>query len=80
MRHNEILNGHLPVKLGSDRCETLRKRISDDSERFIFHRQKNFFGEIFGAKNLFFVDLAWILKSYNETDVKIIFCVKFCSR
>ena len=32
---------------GSDRRETLGKRVSDDSQHFIFRRRKNFFGKIF---------------------------------
>ena len=74
------LNGRLPVKLGSDRHETLPERVSNDFGRLIFRRQKKIFGENFGQKFLFFADLAWILTSYGEMDVKISFRVKFCSR
>ena len=37
----QTLNGHLPLKLGSDRPQTLPKRVSDDPRHFIFRR--NFF-------------------------------------
>ena len=36
----ENLNGCLALEDGSDRCETLRKRVSDDLEHFIFRRRK----------------------------------------
>ena len=32
----QTLNGHLPLKLGSDRPQTLPKRVSDDPRHFIF--------------------------------------------
>ena len=32
----QTLNGHLPLKLGSDRPQTLPKRISDDPRHFMF--------------------------------------------
>ena len=71
------MNGRLPVKLGSDRRETLPERVSNDFGRLIFRRNFFFFGENFGSKISFFVNLAWILTSYGETDVKISFRVKF---
>ena len=39
------LNGRLPLKHGSDRPQTLPKRVSDDSQHFIVRRQtkKNVF-------------------------------------
>ena len=33
-------NGRLPLENGSDRRETVRKRVSDDSRHFIFRRRK----------------------------------------
>ena len=36
----KTLNGRLPLEDGSDRPETLGKRISDDSRHFIFRRRK----------------------------------------
>ena len=33
--------GRLPLKLGSDRRETLPKRVSDDPRHFIFRRRKH---------------------------------------
>ena len=47
---SETLNGRLPLEDGSDRCETLPKRVSDDSRHLIFRRRNNFFDEIFGPK------------------------------
>ena len=43
-------NGHLHIKLGSDRYETLPKRVSDDSRRFIFRHRKIFVAEILDRK------------------------------
>ena len=45
-----ILDGRLRLELDSDRHENLRKRVSDDSQRFIFPRRKTIFGEIFGSQ------------------------------
>ena len=47
-------NGRFPVKLGSDRRETLPERVSNDFGRLNFRRQKFFFGENFERKFLFF--------------------------
>ena len=49
-----VTNGRLRFQQGSDRHKTLRKHVSDDSERFVFRRRKNLLGEIFGTKNLGF--------------------------
>ena len=40
---SETLNGRLPLEDGSDRRETLPKRVSDDPQHFIFRRRKKFF-------------------------------------
>ena len=40
-------NSRLPLKDGSDRRETLGKRVSDDLQHFIFRRQKKMLDEIF---------------------------------
>ena len=45
-RH-QTSNGRLPLKHGSDRRETLPKRVSDDPQHFIFRRRKKFFVGIF---------------------------------
>ena len=37
-QNSKTLNGHLPLEHGSDRRETLGKRVSDDSRHFIFQR------------------------------------------
>ena len=39
----QTLNGRLAPEHGSDRRETLGKRVSDDSRHFIFRRRKNCF-------------------------------------
>ena len=36
----ETLNVRLPLEITSVRHENLRKRVSDDSQRFIFRRRK----------------------------------------
>ena len=40
----------LPPEDGSDRRETLGKRVSDDLQHFIFRRQKKILDEIFSQK------------------------------
>ena len=37
--------GRLPLEHGSDRRETLGKRVSDDLEHFIFRPRRKIFGE-----------------------------------
>ena len=34
----QTLNGRFPLKLGSDRPQTLQKRVSEDPRHFIFRR------------------------------------------
>ena len=41
----------LPLEDGSDRRETLAKRVSDDSRHLIFRRPKFLWDKIFGAKS-----------------------------
>ena len=36
----QTLNGRLPLKLGSDRPQTLPKRVSDDPRHFIVRRKQ----------------------------------------
>ena len=43
----EFSNGRLPPEDGSDRRETLGKRVSDDSRHFIFRRRKKIWGKQF---------------------------------
>ena len=69
-----------PVEHGSDRRETLPQRVSDDLQRFVFRRRKKKIDEIFGSEILFFANLASFLESHAQTDLKINFLVKFCSR
>ena len=51
---------------GSDRHETLPKRVSDDSGRFVFGRRKKKIGENFGSEILFFANLAWFWASHGS--------------
>ena len=48
------MNGRLPLERRSDRRETWPKRVSDDSQRFIFRYRKNvlddFFQKNFGTR------------------------------
>ena len=48
------MNGRLPLEHGSDRPQTLAKRVSDDLQHFIFRRRKKLFREIFGFEIWFF--------------------------
>ena len=41
------MNGRLPLDHGSVRPQTLGKRVSDDSQHFIFRRRKNNLAKIF---------------------------------
>ena len=45
-----------------------------------FFDAKKQIGEIFGSTNRFFAILARFVRSYGQTDFKIGFGVKFCSR
>ena len=56
----QTLNGRLPLEQSSHSRQTLRKRVSDDSRRFIFRRRKKFFDEIFGLKSRFFAYFSFI--------------------
>ena len=48
----ETSNGRLPPKHGSDRRETLPKRVSGDRRHFIFRRRQTFLAtKIFVGKN-----------------------------
>ena len=45
----------LPLEHGSDRPQTLGKRVSDDLQLLIFRRRKQNFDEKFRFGNMFFV-------------------------
>ena len=47
VQNAKISNGRLPPEDGSDRRETLGKRVSDDLQHFIFRRQKKFWMNFF---------------------------------
>ena len=64
------------ARIGTKLCQNAFQTIPD----VLFFDAKKKIGEIFGRKISFLANLAWILTSYSETDVKIIFYVKFCSR
>ena len=50
-------NGRFPVKLGSDRRETLPERVSSDFGRVIFRRQKKNFGAKISDENFCFLPI-----------------------
>ena len=56
------LNVRLPLEHGSDRPQTLGKRVSDDLQLSIFRRQK-IFGKIFGFGSQFFIVFGRFLRS-----------------
>ena len=51
-KKSKFLAGCLPTEDGSDRRETLGKRVSDDFAKIIFRGQKNFGGSIFREKKI----------------------------
>ena len=66
----EISNGRLPLEDGSDRRETLAKRVSDDLQFFIFwHRKKKdgFFFQKFSGADFFFQE-TWVLEELGLFD------------
>ena len=54
-RQLRTLNGRLPLEHGSDRPQTLGKRVSDDLQLSIFRRRKQIFDEKFRFGKMFFV-------------------------
>ena len=69
-RNAKTSNGRLPHEDGSDRRETLGKRVSDDLQFSIFRRQE-VFGKKFGLGNPFFINFGRFLRCYSFFDVKI---------
>ena len=59
VQNAKISNGRLPPEDGSDRPQTLPKRVSDDSPRFIFRHHKFFQNMFFSPKNLDFTNLSF---------------------
>ena len=57
MQNAKISNGRLPPEDGSDRRETLGKRVSDDLQLLIFRRPKLFL-KVFE----FFFDVSFVLE------------------
>ena len=68
------------AKQGSDWHETLPKRVSDDSQHFIFQRRKKVFGENIGSEISFFANLVWFLRIHDQAELKISFLDNFCSK
>ena len=64
------------ARIGAKICQNAFRTIPDV---LFVDVEKIFLEEIFGPENQVFVDLAWIWTSYGQMDVKISFCVKFCS-
>ena len=79
-RHQtRTLNGRLPWEI-KDSDKILRSnRVSDNPRHLIFRRRQTN-TTFFGWENQFFAILIWFLRSYGQTDLKIRFGVKFCSR
>ena len=50
-KKSKILKGRLPPEDGSDRRETLGKRVSDDFAKMIFRAKKCFRGTLFRKKS-----------------------------
>ena len=65
------LNDRLPLEHGSDRPQTLGKRVSDDLQLLIFRRRKQNFDEKFRFGNMFFVVFGRFGRSYITFDIKI---------
>ena len=76
----ETSNGRLPPKHGSDRRETLPKRVSDDPRHFIFRRRKIFFGETNRSRNCVCRSFWQVLeeRSYMKMEVTGGFLAIFC--
>ena len=73
----ETSNGRLPLEISSDRLQTWPKRVSDDPRRFIFRRQKQIFGEIFGSKFHLFCYFGQVLCVHN-THVRCVYTQHIC--
>ena len=58
-------------------CENAFQTIPDVS---FFDAEKKKVDDLFGSEILFFANLASFLGSHAQTDLKINFLVKFCSR
>ena len=70
------LNGRLPPEDGSDWPETWSKRVSDDSQHFIFWSWKQKIGENFWSKLLCFSMLVRFSRIYVDLDVKFEFSMQ----
>ena len=70
----------LALEHGSDRRETLPKRVSDDPRQFNF-RPKKFWGdEIFWSRKSFYAFLGWFWRIYGKTELTVDFLAVFRSR
>ena len=69
---SKTLNGRLPLSLRSVRLENLGKRVSDDSQHFIFRRPKKICSDFFFRKIsgwFFFFKKVAFWRSYGFLDV-----------
>ena len=73
---SETSKGRLPLEHGSDRRETLGKRVSDDLQHFIFRRPKIFPDEIFGARVKIFCMICSFWKSWIILSITSIFSMR----
>ena len=72
----QTLNGRLPLEDGSDRRETLPKRVSDDSRHLIFRRPPIFFDEFFGPKMKHQIKNRLFWRSYEFLSINSRFSTK----
>ena len=72
----ENSNDRLPLEHGSDRRETLGKRVSDDLQHFNFRRPKRFLNEILRVKNQHQIQNRPFWRSYEVLSVNGIFPMK----
>ncbi len=72
------MNGRLPLKQSPYGRQTLPRRVSDDSQHFIFRRSKKK-SDLFGLGNPFFGILVAFWGSYAKTDVNGRFLAICCS-
>ena len=76
-RRRRTSNVHLQSAISSDRHETSATRVSEDLQFSIFRCRKILSGNMFGLKNLFFVNLVRFWRIYSRSDVKIRFGINF---
>ena len=71
MQHHMLLsNGPLPLEDGFDWRETLSKRVSGGSQRFIFRRRKNWNLKLFANFDRPFTPWGWLRLAWNLTKTR----------